>query len=241
MYYYLIVGLQAYCIYHCFANKNQYYWIFIIFFVPLIGSILYLFMNVFQKQDIDKVQENITSVINPTKKIIDLEKKFKFSETFQNQTALADAYLEAGIHDKAVENYEASLNGTFQNDFYVISKLEEAYYLSSRFEKAIACAERISDYPKFKKSRASFLYALALEKIGKVEQAETYLAKFDAPYSRYEERLELAKFHNRNAKSDRAAELLNGIVRESEGMSKVSYLQNRIWIKKAKELLDGGL
>ena len=167
--------------------------------------------------------------------------KLKFSETFKNQTALADAYLEAGLHDLAIENYEASLTGTFQNDFYMISKLQEAYYFSSRLEKAIVYAERIIDYPKFKQSRACFLYALALEKTGKLELAETYLAQFDAPYSRYIERLELAKFYIRNAKPDEAKEILKEIGKESKGMSKVSYQQYKIPINKAKELLDSGL
>ena len=80
-------------------------------------------MNVFQKRDLVKVQENIATTINPTKKIRDLEKKFKFSTTFENQVALADAYLEAGMYTKAIQNYEASLKDVFKKDFYVISKL----------------------------------------------------------------------------------------------------------------------
>ena len=198
-------------------------------------------MYPYQKQDVDKNQENITSAIKPTKKITDLEEKLKFSETFENQTALADAYLEAGMHEQSIANYEASLKGTFHNDFHVISKLQEAYYFSSRFEKAIASAERIIDYPKFNKSRASFLYALVLEKTGKVERAETYLSHFDVPYNKYLERLELAKFYIRNAKTDKARQLLKEIGKESVGMSAVSYRENKIPIDKAKELLDSGL
>lgn len=237
MYYYLILALQAYCGYHAYKNKNDYYWYFAIIFLPLVGCLIYLFVNVIRKGDIDKVQEGFVSVINPSKKILDLEKKFKFAETFENQVALADAYLEAEHFEKAIENYEASLKDVFQTDFYATSKLEEAYYFSSRFNEAIACAEKIKDMPKFKKSRAAFLYALALEKTGKEREAEEYLQTFDAPYSRYQERLELAKFYIRNAKKDNARQLLKEIVMESEGMSKPSLRNNRILIKKAKELL----
>jgi hypothetical protein len=35
-------------------------------------------MNIINKQVTDKVKGNITSVINPTKKIADLEKSFSF-------------------------------------------------------------------------------------------------------------------------------------------------------------------
>ncbi len=237
MYYYFIIALQGYCIYHCYANRNEYYWMFVIFFVPVIGSVIYLFANVFQKRDLDIVQEGITSVINPTKKITDLEKKFKFSNSFENQVALADAYLEVNNYDKAIENYQASLKDVFEKDFYVLSKLEEAYYFSSQFNKAIETAEKIVDNTKFNKSRAAFLYALALEKEGSVVKAKKYLIAFDAPYKNYQERLELAKFFIRNVEKEKAKEVLDEIILESETMTKSSYRQNRLIIKKSKELL----
>lgn len=237
MYYYLILALQVYCAYHCYTNRNDYYWYFAIIFLPLIGCLVYLFVNVIRKGDVDKVQENIISAINPTKKITELEKKFKFSDTFVNQVALADAYLEASHFEKAIEHYEASLKDVFKEDFYVLSKLQEAHYFSSNFDTSKKYAEQIKDHSKFNKSKASFLYALTLEKDGHIDEAETRLRTFDAPYSRYQERLELAKFFIRHAKTAEAKELLNEIAAESEGMSKTSYRQNKILINKAKELL----
>ncbi|WP_148232030.1 hypothetical protein [Maribacter sp. HTCC2170] len=222
-------------------NKNQYYWFFVILFLPALGSILYLFLNVFQKQDIEKVQEEITTVINPTKIITDLEKKLMFSETFENRVALADAYLKAKMFDEAEGHYRTSLQGTFENDYYVNTQLLETLYFSSQFEKVLSHVGSIKDSPKFKKSRASFLYALALEKTGDIALAEEYLIKFDAPYSRYQERLELAKFYIRIDSIDKARALLKEIEEESVGMSKTSYKQNKILIKKAKDLLESGL
>lgn len=238
MYFYLIVGLQGYCLYHCFTNKNQYFWFFVILFLPAIGSLAYLVVNVFQQRDIEKVQEGITHVINPNKVIEDLEKGLKFSETFENRVALADAYLDAEIFDKAEEHYNASLVGTFKNDFYVNNQLIKALYFSSQFEKVLENSVRIKDSSKFKKSKASFLYALTLEKTGNIEEAERYLSIFDSPYSKYQERLELAKFYIRNGFSTKARILLEEIEKESEGMSKTSLRQNGVLIKKAKELLE---
>jgi len=241
MYFYLILALQAYCIYHCYTNRNEYYWILAIIFLPVIGSIIYWFINVIQKRDIDSLQKGVTSILNPTKKITDLEKKFKFAETFENQVALADAYLETENYEMAIANYDASLKDVFKDDFYVISKLQESHYFSTDFEKAMVYANRIKEHAKFEKSRAAFLYALTLEKLGNIEKAESLLKTFDAPYARYQERIELAKFFIRNAKIDEARELLNEIITESVGMSKPSYRQNKILINKAKELLASGL
>lgn len=236
MLYYFTIALQAYCVYHCFTNRNSYYWIFAIIFLPVIGSLLYIFMNIINKQVTDKVKDNIISVINPTKKIADLEKKLQFSSTFENQVTFVDAYLEAKIFDKAIENYESFLKDVFINDHYAMTKLVEAYYFGSQPDKALVIAEKLKDQIKFKKTKASFLYALALEKEGNIDKAQEFFAFFDAAYSHYEERLELAKFYIRNGKLESAAALLNEIAQESECMSKPSYKQNSTIIKKVKEL-----
>ena len=232
MFYYLGIALQAYCVYHCITNRNSYYWIFAIIFLPILGAFLYLFINVLNKREIDKVQDDIVSVINPTRKITNLEKKFKFSATFENQVALADAYLEVGLNDKAIDHYKGSLKDVFQNDFYVQSKLLEAYYKASQIDDAIVTAEKIKDNKSFRKSPASFLYALALEKKGEIAKAEELLSHFDAPYSNYQERYELAQFYIRNKKSQASSDLINDMMRESESMSKISYRQNATVLKK---------
>ena len=235
MQYYLIIALQGFCVYHCYSHKNSYYWILAIIFLPVIGSILYLFMNAFKKRDIEKVQENLVTVINPSKKIKDLESKFKFSETFENQVALADAYLNEGMYAEAIHHYEGSLKDMFSNDFYALSKLSEAYYYASDFEKTILCAQKISANQGFRKSKASFLYALALEKTGDLSKAEEILRTFDAPYSNFMERLELARFLIRHNKLKEGKEVYQEMILESENMSKPNYRQNRNLIKKAKE------
>ncbi|PIE99863.1 MAG: hypothetical protein CR994_08990 [Maribacter sp.] len=201
------------------------------------GSLLYLFLNVFQKRDMEKVQEEITLAINPTKKITDLEKKLEFSDTFENKVALADAYLGLGQYEKAIALYRSSLKGTFEKDYYAISNLIEALCCSEQFTEAIEKIEVIKDSPRFKKSKAMLLYGLALEKTGEIGSAETILEQFNAPYSRYKERLELAKFYIRNGKTEKARTILNDISKESEGMSKQSYKLHQGFIKNAKEML----
>ena len=78
MHYYLIVALQAYCIYHAYKNQKPYYWYFLIFFIPAFGSLIYIVTQVYNQNDAEKLLNELTSIINPTKKIKDLEKKIEF-------------------------------------------------------------------------------------------------------------------------------------------------------------------
>ena len=238
MYFYLIIVLQGFCIYHCIANKNQYYWYLVILLLPAVGSILYLFSNVYQQRDIEKAQQEITQVIKPTKNIVDLKQKLNFAETFENRVALADAYLASEMFDKAETEYKVALVGTFENDFDVNSKLIETFYYSAQYDKVLSHIELLKNSSKFKRSRVSFLYALTLEQKGEVSEAEEYLVTFNAPYSRYNERMELANFYIRNGSSDKAKDILKEIEQESIGMSKTSYNQNKQYIIQAKEMLQ---
>jgi len=207
-------------------------------FIPVLGSLLYLFMNVIRRSDLENAQGNLVQTFNPTKKIRDLEKKVKFSETFENKVALADEYLKQGGYANAIEYYELSLKDTFANDYYVLTKLQEAHYLNDDVEKSLAVAEKIKDNKAFRKSRANLLYALALDKKGDYATAEEQFRLFDARYNYYEERLALARFLIRRNKQIDAKEVLQGLINESENMSKQSFRTNKFFIRQAKEELN---
>ena len=68
MYLYLIIAFQGYCIYHLLKNRNSYYWIFAILFLPFIGCVTYLVTQVLNKREIEKTQSKGISVIEPSKK-----------------------------------------------------------------------------------------------------------------------------------------------------------------------------
>lgn len=236
MYFYLIIALQAYCLYHLFKYRNPYYWVFVILFLPLIGCIIYLIINVYNKRNTDLIQENVVSIINPTKKIKDLEKKLQFSETYQNRVDLADAYVQIKDFDKAIPYYLSALEGNFQNDFYVIEQLIQSYFTIKDYKNVILYAEKIKDHSEFKKTRSQFLYGLALEKIGKLEEAETNLKEIDIRFSFYDERFVLAKFLIDRNKTQEGKDILDEIYNESQYMTKQNKRIYRNTIAEVEKL-----
>ncbi|WP_415373742.1 hypothetical protein [Patiriisocius sp. Uisw_017] len=222
MYYYLIIALQIYCAYHVYTTKNKIYWYFVIFFLPAIGSIIYLITQVFSKNDIDKVQNEITDAINPTKKIKNLEHKVSFADTFQNRIDLADSYLDIKDYTKAIEHYTIALVKMHDNDLYGNSQLIKAYFEQNGYEDIIAVSEKMKQNPLFKKEEAYFLYGFALYKVGKIEKAEPIMRAADTRYSNYPQRLELSKFLIEIDKKEDAIELLKELKTEGETLTKES-------------------
>ncbi|ALJ06341.1 hypothetical protein APS56_14870 [Pseudalgibacter alginicilyticus] len=237
MIYYLTIALQVYCIYHVIKNKTPYYWIFLILFLPAIGCGIYLITQVYNKRDAEKIQDNIVSIINPTKKIKDLEKRLEFAETFQNRIDLADAYLENKDYQNAIPHYKKALEDKLQKNVFVVKQLIEALYMEGNFEEVLLYAEKIASESEFKKSRTQFLYGMSLDKLGRFEEAEKNLREIDNRYSFYEERLILAKFLIRQNKKTDAKEIIDEIYAESQYMTKENKKLNRHTIVEVERLV----
>ncbi|PWH81768.1 hypothetical protein DIS18_13895 [Algibacter marinivivus] len=237
MYFYLIIALQGYCIYHMYQNRNPYYWALLIMFLPVVGSVIYLITQVYNKRDAEKITNEIAHVINPSKKVKDLEKRLEFSESYQNRLNLADAYLEIKDYNNAITHYLEALKDNSQNNFYAIKQLIEAYFNIEDCKKVIHYVGKIKDHPEFKKSRTQFLYGLALEREGKIEAAESNLRQIDIRYSFYEERLILAKFLLSINKNEEAKEILKDVQTESSHMTKPNKRLYRTTILEVDKLL----
>ncbi|KAA1247934.1 CDC27 family protein [Aquimarina sp. RZ0] len=236
--YFLIIALQGFCVYHAIKTRNEYYWFFVIIFLPVIGSIIYLVTQVFNKKDLDTVQKSIVNVANPTKKITELKNRVEFADTFQNRVDLGDALYEIGDYKGGIIEYEVVLQSNYHTDIGVIKKILEGYYRIEAYEKVILYAEKIINEPGFKGSTSQFLYGLSLAEEGKTKEAEEHLRSIDQRYSHYEERYTLAQFLIEIGKTMDAREILSDIVSESEHMSKNNRNQYRGVVNDVKKLLD---
>ncbi|AUC82131.1 tetratricopeptide repeat protein [Lacinutrix sp. Bg11-31] len=237
MLYYLTIALQGFCIYHLIKNRSQYYWIFLIIFIPIIGSIIYLITQVYNKRDATIIKENLTSVLIPTKRVKDLEKKLQFSETFQNRLDLADVFFEMKDYKNAITHYEVALKDKSQNNYFILENLITSYYNLEDYNKTIAYAEQLKNHSEFNKSKSEFIYGLALDKTGQSAAAEKHLKAIDQRYSNYSERLVLAKFYIKKDKIEAAKEILNEISIEAQHMTKSNKSKYRTTINEVEKLL----
>ncbi|MFL5763183.1 MAG: PLDc N-terminal domain-containing protein [Bacteroidia bacterium] len=233
--YYLIIALQAICVVHCLRKGNQGKWIWIIVILPVIGCLIYLFSEVITKRDLNSVQSNISTIINPVGRIKDLEKKLEFSPTFDNKVALADACLAGGQTERAIDLYESCLTGIFDDNEYVVNKLITAYYELGRYEDVIRITAKIYRSSEFKKSHGHILYALSLENTGKIEQAETELKTMRGKFSNFEGRVNYGRFLVRRNRNEEAKAIFSEILEEASYMKTNESRGSREWFRQARE------
>ena len=212
-------------------------WIWLIIFVPFIGALAYMFTEMFSGRDIQQVQSGMGAVFNTSGRIKKLEEQLRFSDTFNNKVALADAYLAAGQMDKAIDLYESSLTGAFTENEHVLMQLINAYYEKQRYADVIVIAKKIYKLPQFPRSRAHMLYAMALEKNGNNELAEKEFKTMKVRFSYFESRYQYGLFLQRNNRAEEARQVFSEMVDEAVHLGSIEKRNSREWISHAKEEL----
>lgn len=237
-YYYLILILQAICVIHCLWKSRQYNWIWLIVFLPAIGCLIYIFAEIFSRHDMQKVQSGMSTIFSPGGSVRRLEENLRFSDTFANRIALADAYLSMGNIDRAIELYESSLEGNFTENEYVLSQLIVAYYQKRRYDDIIPIGKKIYHLPQFARSRSHILYAAALGYAGRYDEAEKEFRTMKGRFANYEARYYYALLLAGTERVNEARTIFSEMLSEVSHLSSRERRFNRNWLRLAKEELN---
>ncbi|WP_255496373.1 tetratricopeptide repeat protein [Mucilaginibacter sp. FT3.2] len=237
-YYYIPLILEALCAIHCLRRGTQQKWLWIIIFLPVIGSCIYIYSEILTSRSGIRIPKvDVGAVLNPGVKLKRLEEELRFTDTFANKTKLADAYLDAGFVDKAVELYQNSLTGAFAENEHVLAQLIVAYYEQGRYAEIIPIAKKLYKLPQFARSKAHMKYALALENTGEVTLAESEFKAMKGRYSYFEPRYEYGLFLVRQGRYDDAHQIFTDILNEVPQLSAMERRINKVWFGKAKDEL----
>lgn len=235
---YLIILMQVYCVYHIVTQKNDWWWIPLVIFLPLFGCLFYIYKKIINQpkiaQQYNSNKTDFSSIFNPGGKIKELEKKVEFSNTFTNKVALGDAYLIEKMYDEAIAIYESTQSGVHDNDSHVNHQLINAYFHKQDYDKVIDIAQEASKNTAFKKANAKVLYGLALESKGAIEKANTVLQSMNRQYADLEPRIIYAKFLIRQNREADAKDIYAEIVEEASHMSNFEMKNKRSWVDEAR-------
>lgn len=203
-------------------------------FLPVIGSLIYIYQEVISNRSVRIKAPDISAVFDPGVKLKRLENEVKFTDTFANRIKLADAYLDAGYVDKAVEIYTASLTGAFAENEHVLAQLIVAYDKQGRHREIIPIARNLYKLPQFARSRIHVLYAIALEQTGNIAAAEEEFKTMKGRYSYFEQRYQYGLFLLRQDRIENAEKIFSDIIEEQPHLSSVERNSNKVWFAKAK-------
>lgn len=114
--------LQLLCIIHVVRTGRNTSWIWLIIFVPYVGGVAYLLVEVLPtlrrggRRAIASTAEVVQRAFNPSSRLKSLERTAAFSPTHENERALADEYAACGDPAKALVIYERLAAGMHARD-----------------------------------------------------------------------------------------------------------------------------
>lgn len=124
--------LQLALIIHCIKTNKPFYWIYLIIFIPYVGGVAYLLVELLpallNSRQLRQTGQSIVRTFNPSVTIKKLEEQLENQDTVSNRTALAQAYIEAQQYDKAVPLLRSCLSGPFADDRATLLLLVQALF-----------------------------------------------------------------------------------------------------------------
>ena len=237
-YYILILGLQAFCLFHAYKNNNQQKWYWIIIFVPLIGCAIYLYENFYNRRNISTFTEGVKGLVYNNYALEKLEKEVKYSETITNKINLADAYTERGRYDEALTLYESCRKGFYENNTDLLRKLLRGYYLKKDYYKVIEIGKQLESTKSVGDSEDKIAYAWALHFTGDKATAEDKFKEMDAKFANFQARIEFAKFLIETNRNSDAKKILNAIIEEHEAMDSYEKGLKKNMVRESRRLLQ---
>lgn len=234
-YYFIILILQGYCVYHSYKRGIHSKWIYIILFLPLAGSLIYIFSEVVKKNKVNELKNNMGNTIFPTARIKELEKKYNFSNNFKNKINLAYAYQAANMHNDAIPLLESALVGIHADDEELIFALIDSYYVNEEYEKLVNMAEKVEKSIGFNKKDACIYYVISLEKIGQIVRAVKLYKDLDRNLDNYQARYFYGLLLIKQGKVQEAKDIYEKVLDERQYLSKNEIKLQKFWLNKVGE------
>lgn len=233
----LVFILQGYCIYHAYKNQKGYHWYLIVLFLPIIGSLVYLFVNFGSRTNIENVGETIKGVVNSNYEVEKLIKESKYSDTITNRIKLADSYAARQKYLQAIALYESCLEGFNADDLKTKEKLMVAKYFIEDYAGVQELGDTLNENPTFKNSESRIVYAWSLYYNGQHQKAEEVFKAMDIRFGNYVHRSEYAKFLIEQKRSLEAKELLTELEEEISHMEASEQRQKKPIRKEINNIL----
>ena len=166
---------------HAIRSGRPYYWLFILFSFPLMGSVVYFFAiylpGMHNTRGGRKAVRAVQNLVDPNRELREAHAEFDRTPTAYNRARLAAALLAKGQVDEAIAHYAQAASGPYARDAAFLKGLAGAELEGQRFNEAAATPERLFEaHPDQRAGLSALLYAEALAGAGRAEARQAFEA-----------------------------------------------------------------
>jgi hypothetical protein len=193
----LIWLTQLALIVHVLKTDRSRYWILVLFFMPLLGGIAYLLIELLPEftgsLSGQRAVRNVKQTLNPGADLRQHEAAWNQSPNVDNGRRYAEALLDAGKKTEAEDIINLALKGLFATEPTLLLVKAKLQFDQERISETLETLESLQENnPDFRSADGHLLYARALETEGKVTDAIREYSAVSGYYPGVEARYRLA-------------------------------------------------
>jgi hypothetical protein len=236
----LVIAIQVIAAVHVLRTGRDMRWLFAIFFLSLIGCLIYFFVEVLpslkQSPTARRALRVARATVDPGRGVRKGELDYERSQNIETAARLADELTKAGRFDEAIRVCTEARVGLFEDDPKILLALASAQFAAARYAATIATLDYLRDKnPGLRAADGHLIYARALEESGATERA---LKEYDALARYYpgaEARVRQALLFKKAGRTAEAQALFAAILKDARLAPKHFRKSQHEWIALAEK------
>lgn len=240
-----IVVLIQFCFaFHVLKTGRPYWWIFIIMGFPMMGCIIYYFIEVFpgsrEHRQANKAVRNLARALQPDADLKKRAEELEICGSVDNKIALAAECMNHRMYPEAIKLYESCLGGAWASDGTILFGLAKAAVEAGDWGKAGSAIARLkAGAPKARPLEVRLLEARVLEGRGESDAAIAIFREIVPAFVGLEARYRYGDLLLRLGKQDAAMEMFNEVVKHAKRFTS-SLEEEEQWASAARRAIAGG-
>jgi hypothetical protein len=242
---YLSISLiiQIALVIHAIRNGKNIAWVYFLIFVPLIGSIAYVFVELIPELrssgHVRRGTEQLGNIVNPGKQTRELESLYEYSPTVENMRNLADEYFRIGKTGDAAELYRRCLSGPLGPDPYTQARLARTLLRSGETAEALEMIQAAEEHaPEDRTAEYALIHGKILEAMERFDEAEAFFRRASERGAEFEYASEFIDYLIRRGRSEEARSEFKTLEDRFRRLPGFSRKLNRSWYHAARDAVQ---
>jgi hypothetical protein len=240
----LIWLIQLALIIHVLKTGRSRYWIMILIFMPMIGGVAYLLIEVLPEFSGSitgqRAVRSVKKTLNPGADLRQHEAAWDQSPNVDNGRRYAEALLDTGKTTEAEEIANQALKGLFATEPTLLLVKARIQFEQERMGDVVKTLESLQENnPDFRNSEGHLLYARALEGTEQLDQAVREYSAVSGYFPGVEARYRLALCLNRTQKNAASKKELESILNDAKLAPPHFRKSQKTWLDAVKQELAG--
>ena len=238
-----LVIIQFCFAFHVFRTGRPYWWMFVIMGFPVMGCLIYYFVEVFpgsrEHRRAHRAARDIVRALMPDAELRKRAEEVQVCGSIDNKLALANECGAHQMHEEALRLYESCLEGAYSRDSAILFRLARAAVDAGRWDKADEVIARLkAEAPKTRPLEVRLLEARVLEGRDQADDAIALYHEILPQFVGLEARYRFGTLLMSQGRREAAMEMFDDILRLARRFASPIEEEER-WVAAAKQAVRG--